>query len=55
VLAVWSDDPPDDTFVASLESAFAAVTASVVDFDNALTGGRSSNTVYVAAERRSDR
>jgi spermidine synthase len=48
VLAVWSDDPPDETFVASLASVFAGVRASVVSFENPLTGGSSANTVYVA-------
>jgi spermidine synthase len=48
VLAVWSDDPPDETFIASLESVFDTVGAEVVAFDNALTGGSSANTVYVA-------
>ncbi|MFC5500654.1 spermidine synthase [Lysinimonas soli] len=48
VFALWSDDPPDDEFVAIAGSAFARVEAHVVDFDNPLTGGTSSNTVYVA-------
>jgi spermidine synthase len=48
VFALWSDDPPDDAFLAVLGSAFASTAAEVVDFDNPLTGGVSSNTVYVA-------
>lgn len=48
VFALWSDDPPDDEFMARLGSVFADSVAHVVDFDNALTGGVSSNTVYVA-------
>lgn len=48
VFALWSDDPPDDVFVAALEAVFGSVRAQVVRFDNPLTGGISSNTVYVA-------
>lgn len=48
VFALWSDDPPDDEFLARLGSVFDSATAHTVDFDNALTGGISSNTVYVA-------
>jgi spermidine synthase len=48
VFALWSDDPPDDDFVALLEGEFDDVAAHVVSFDNFLTGGTSSNTVYVA-------
>ena len=51
VFALWSDDPPDDEFIAHAASAFSQVHAHVVDFDNPLTGGRSSNTVYVATRR----
>ena len=48
VFAMWSDDPPDDDFLADLDRVFASVRAQVVRFDNPLTGGISSNTVYVA-------
>lgn len=48
VFALWSDDPPDDGFMAVLGLVFDAPRAHVVDFDNPLTGGVSSNTVYVA-------
>lgn len=48
VFALWSDDPPLPSFVASLEAVFASVEAHVVPFDNFLTGGVSTNTVYVA-------
>ncbi|MCU1570812.1 MAG: hypothetical protein JWR33_1553 [Naasia sp.] len=53
VLAVWSDDPPDESFLLALRSVFAAASATVVSFDNPLTGGQSANTVYVATHRRS--
>ena len=48
VFALWSDDPPDEDFLAVLGSVFATADAHVVPFDNPLTGGESSNTVYVA-------
>jgi spermidine synthase len=50
VFALWSDDPPDDAFLAVLGSVFATAEAEVVDFDNPLTGGVSSNTVYLARD-----
>src|SRR5215218_3696073 len=43
VLAIWSDDPPDDDFLGALRSVFASARASVVRFDNPLTGGSSAN------------
>jgi spermidine synthase len=51
VFALWSDDPPDDDFLAVLSSVFDRIAAHVVDFANPLTGGTSSNTVYVATSR----
>ena len=48
VFALWSDDPPDDDFMVTLSSVFSEARAHLVDFDNPLTGGVSSNTVYVA-------
>ncbi len=48
VFALWSDDPPDAEFTASLDEVFDTVEAHVVTFANFLTGGESANTVYVA-------
>ncbi len=48
VFTLWSDDPPDPAFQALLAEIFPTVTAHVVDFANPLTGGTSSNTVYLA-------
>ena len=48
VFALWSDDPPEAAFTALLASVFADVAAHEVTFANPLTGGTSSNTVYVA-------
>ena len=48
VFALWSDDPPDASFLADLATVFATTEAHVVAFPNPLTGGTSTNTVYVA-------
>jgi spermidine synthase len=52
VFGLWSDDPPDDSFVTELAAVFSDVTAHTVAFDNPLTGGQSANTVYVAVTPR---
>lgn len=52
VFALWSDDPPDEAFMSELAAVFDDAVAHVVDFDNQVTGGVSSNTVYVARSRR---
>lgn len=46
--ALWSDDPPDEVFLAALAEVFADTAAHEIEFANFLTGGRSANTVYVA-------
>lgn len=51
VFAMWSDDPPDPTFRETLEQVFAHIDAHIVSFPNALTGGESASTVYVARRR----
>ena len=51
IFALWSDDPPDAEFLAVLSSVFDEALAHEVTFDNRLTGGTSSNTVYVARRR----
>ncbi|MEU4681005.1 spermidine synthase [Micromonospora sp. NPDC023737] len=48
VFALWSDDPPDPAFEEALTEVFATAQAHVVPFPNPLTGGESTNTVYVA-------
>lgn len=52
IFALWSDDPPDADFMVTLAGVFDECDAHVVDFANALTGGTSSNTVYVGRARR---
>ncbi|MGV8885033.1 MAG: spermidine synthase [Microbacteriaceae bacterium] len=48
VFALWSDDPPETQFMATLDSVFAHTEGHTVSFPNALTGGESTNGVYVA-------
>lgn len=47
VFAMWSDEAPDDAFTAVLGAVFNSVSAEVVAFDNPLTGGASTCTIYV--------
>lgn len=51
VFALWSDDPPDADFLTTLSSVLDDCAAHVVEFDNRLTGGISSNTVYIGTRR----
>lgn len=48
VFALWSDDAPDDAFVEVLDEVFDCCRAEVVSFDNPLTDGTASATVYLA-------
>lgn len=48
VFALWSDDPPDEEYLATLRTAFAQVAAHTVDVPGAVAGLRSANTVYTA-------
>ena len=48
VFGLWSDDPPDPEFEASLDAVFARRTTHVVTFANPITGGESASTVYAA-------
>lgn len=51
VFALWSDDPPDEEFMVKLRAVFDDCAAHVIDFDNPVTGGVSSNSVYVGVSR----
>lgn len=46
--ALWSNNPPDEGFLAVLADAFAEVRAEVVSFPNPLQDRESTNTVYLA-------
>ena len=48
VFALWSDEVPDEAFLAVLREVFDVVEGHVVPFANPLTGGTSTNGVYVA-------
>lgn len=48
VFALWSDDPPDDGFIAVLATVFDYARSEVVSFANPLIGALSSNTIYLA-------
>lgn len=50
VFALWSDDPPDEEFLAMLDTAFATSRAHVVTFPNPLLESESASTVYVACK-----
>lgn len=51
VFALWSNDPPDEEFLAVLGQVFATARAEVVSFPNFLQGRDASNTIYVAGTR----
>lgn len=48
VFALWSNDPPDDLFMETLNTVFTESKAHVVTFHNHLQNRDSTNTVYVA-------
>lgn len=48
VFALWSDDPPEASFLTVLREVFDAVEGHTVEFANPLTEGTSRNGVYVA-------
>ena len=52
VFALWSDDAPDDVFIADLKSVFREVHTHVVKFPNPLLETVSESTVYVAKLER---
>ena len=47
VFAMWSDEGPDEAFIAVLQAVFVNIRAEVVAFDNPLTGGASTCTIYL--------
>jgi spermidine synthase len=53
VFALWSDDPPDEDFLAALRKIFVDTEAQVVRFFNPLLERDSASTVYVARKARS--
>jgi spermidine synthase len=51
VFALWSNDPPEDEYAATLATVFTDVRAEVVSFPNPLQDRDSTNTVYLARRR----
>jgi spermidine synthase len=48
VFALWSDDAPDEDFLAALHTVFVSVESHIVTFPNPLLDRESASTVYVA-------
>ena len=48
VFALWSNDPPDEAYLAVLSDVFASARADVITFYNRLQDRDAANTVYVA-------
>ncbi len=48
VFALWSDDPPDDDFIATLRAVFTTAEARIVKFANPLLERESASTIYLA-------
>jgi spermidine synthase len=51
IFSLWSNDSPDDAYVAALGTVFDDVRAEVVTFWNALQERDATNTVYLARSR----
>ena len=51
VFALWSNDPPDSSFMAKLETAFEQCRAEIVRFANPYQGGEATATIYVGKKR----
>ena len=54
VFALWSDDPPEQSFMDALSEVFASCEAHVVPFQNPILGRDSESTVYVATAAKSN-
>lgn len=51
VFGLWSNDPPEEDYLAVLRGVFTDVEARVVGFWNPLQGRESTNTVYLGVAR----
>jgi spermidine synthase len=47
VYSLWSNDPPDDAYLAVLSEVFVDVAAEIVSFPNPLQDRKATNTVYL--------
>ncbi|MDF1824724.1 MAG: hypothetical protein P1U68_08790 [Verrucomicrobiales bacterium] len=50
VFGMWSDDPPEETFMSALRQVFSEVESHIVEFYNPLQDKTSASTVYVAVK-----
>ncbi|MEP4078184.1 spermidine synthase [Haloferula sp.] len=50
VFALWSDDPPEESFMKALGEVFASCESHVVSFENPHLERMSESTVYVATK-----
>ena len=48
VFSLWSNEPPDEEYLATLSAVFVDVDAQVISFPNPLQGRPATNTVYLA-------
>ncbi len=52
VFGLWSDDPPEETFLNSLSEVFESVESHIVPFHNPIQDEDFESTVYVAIKAR---
>ena len=50
IYSLWSNDPPDEAYLAVLSEVFVDVAAEVVSFPNPLQDRLATNTVYLATK-----
>lgn len=50
VFALWSNEPPDKDFLATLKQVFVSVKAPEVEFYNPFQNGRAANTIYLGTK-----
>ena len=55
VFALWADGDPEESFTERLMSVFSFAQAHTIEFDNPVTGGTSTGTVYVAKQDENPR
>ena len=46
LFGMWSNDPPDQSFLDLMREVFARVNSNVISFPNPYSGGESANTLY---------
>ncbi len=49
VFGLWSDEPPESSFLEILRNVFPSVRGLEIPFENPLTGGQSLNGLYLAS------